>query len=117
MTDRSFFLGLCATAAAITVAPAAIAVAMNQKPQQPIAAPAAAEYITPAATAPEPEVANAHVRNNLNAADGLFKAGMDGCDSVSVAIFAGTNPSLYGPVSASDRAELARYAKRCNLRF
>ena len=116
MTDRQFFLGLCATCAAVTVAPAAIAVALTEQPQQPIAAPAA-QYIAPAATAPAPQVANAHVRNNLNAADGLFKAGMNGCDSVSIAIFAGTNPSLYGPVSASDRAELARYAKRCNLRF
>ena len=120
MTDRQFVLGLCATCAAITVAPAAIGMAMteqSQQPQQSIASPAAAEYVPPAATAPTFEVANSHVRNNLNAADGMFQHGMDGCTSVSIAIQAATNPSIFGPTSASDRAEVARYAQRCNLRF
>ena len=69
------------------------------------------------ALAPAAALANSHVRNNLNAADGMFKAGMDGCTSVSIAIQAATTPSIFGPVSASDRSEVARYAKRCNLRF
>ena len=64
-----------------------------------------------------PAFANSHVRNNLNAADGLFKVGMDGCPSVSMAILAASNPGTFGPVSASDRSEVARYARRCNLRF
>lgn len=64
-----------------------------------------------------PAHANSHVRNNLNAADGLFRADMDGCTSVSMAIMAASNPSTFGPVSSSQRAEVARYARRCNLRF
>ena len=69
------------------------------------------------AFAPAAALANSHVRNNLNAADGMFKHGMDGCASVSIAITAASHPEIYGPTSASDRAEVKRYAKRCNLRF
>lgn len=64
-----------------------------------------------------PAMANSHVRDNLNAADGMFKNGMDGCTSVSVAITAANNPGIFGPVSSSQRSEVARYASRCNLRF
>lgn len=64
-----------------------------------------------------PAAANTHVNDNLNAADGMFNAGMDGCTSVSVAIMAANNPSTFGPVSSSQRSEVARYAQKCNLRF
>ena len=64
-----------------------------------------------------PAHANSVVRDNLNAADGLFNAGMDGCSSVSIAIMAANNPGIYGSTSSSQRAEVARYARRCNLRY
>ena len=64
-----------------------------------------------------PAIANTHVNDNLNAADGMFNAGMDGCTNVSVAIMAANSPSTFGPVSSSQRSEVARYARRCNLRF
>ena len=64
-----------------------------------------------------PAMANSTLRDNLNAADGLFKVGMDGCSSVSIAIMAANNPGIYGATSSSDRAEVARYARKCNLRF
>ena len=64
-----------------------------------------------------PAMANTMVRDNLNAADGLFKVGMDGCTSVSMSIMAANNPGIYGTTSSSDRAEVARYARKCNLRF
>ena len=64
-----------------------------------------------------PATANSHVKDNLNAADGLFNAGMDGCSSVTLAIMAANNPGIYGPVSSSQRSEVARYARKCNLRF
>jgi hypothetical protein len=60
---------------------------------------------------------NTSVSDNLNAADGLFKAGMDGCDNVSIAIMAANNPDVYGPVSADQVSELKKYAKKCNLRY
>lgn len=60
---------------------------------------------------------NTSVSDNLNAADGLFKAGMDGCTNVTVAIMAANNSSFYGPVSADQVSELKRYAKKCNLRY
>jgi hypothetical protein len=47
----------------------------------------------------------------------MFKGNMDGCSSVSLAVMAATNPSIYGPTSDSQRAELKRYADRCGLRF
>ena len=117
MTDRQFFFGLCATCAAITVAPAAIAVALTEQPQQPIAAPAA-QYIAPAATTTAPQVDYTHVRDNLNAADTAWRNGLDGCTNVSVAITAAGNPAVFGgPATAEQRQDLAAYAKRCNLRF
>ena len=63
-----------------------------------------------------PALANKHVADNLNAADGLFKLGMDGCTSVSVAIMAYNNPQIYG-YNTVPRSEVARYARHCNLRF
>lgn len=63
-----------------------------------------------------PALANKHVADNLNAADGLFNAGMDGCTSVSMAIMAYNNPDIYGSNTVS-RSEVARYARRCSLRF
>ena len=64
-----------------------------------------------------PSLANTHVNDNLNAADGMFNSGMDGCTSVSMAIMAANNPSTFGPVSSSQRSEVARYAQKYNLRF
>tara|TARA_B100001093_G_scaffold492764_1_gene534210 strand:+ start:101 stop:343 length:243 start_codon:yes stop_codon:yes gene_type:complete len=61
--------------------------------------------------------ANSYVNDNLNAADGMFNAGMDGCTSVSGAILAANNPQIYGPTSSSLKAELKTYAQRCNLRY
>ena len=63
-----------------------------------------------------PVMANIHVADNLNAADQLFNNGMDGCSSVSVAIMAYNNPGTFGANTVS-RSEVARYARRCNLRF
>ena len=63
-----------------------------------------------------PVMANTHVADNLNAADQLFNNGMDGCSSVSVAIMAYNNPGTFGANTVS-RSEVARYARRCNLRF
>jgi hypothetical protein len=60
---------------------------------------------------------NKHVSDNLNAADMMFKGGMDGCPSVGVAIMAANSPTIYGPTSPSQMQELKRYAQRCNLRF
>ena len=63
-----------------------------------------------------PAMANKHVADNLNAADGMFNMDMDGCTSVSMAIMAYNNPDIYGRNTVS-RSEVARYARRCNLRF
>ena len=63
-----------------------------------------------------PALANKHVADNLNAADGLFSAGMDGCSNVTIAIMAYNNPGIYGANTVS-RSEVARYAQRCSLRF
>ena len=63
-----------------------------------------------------PALANKHVADNLNAADGMFNAGMDGCPSVSLAIMAYNSPEIFGANTVS-RSEVARYARRCNLRF
>ena len=63
-----------------------------------------------------PAYANKHVQDNLNAADNMFRAGMDGCPSVSIAITAYNNPETFGRNTVS-RSEVARYARRCNLRF
>mgnify|MGYP001169708876 CR=1 FL=1 len=63
-----------------------------------------------------PVMANTHVADNLNAADQLFNNGMDGCSSVSIAIMAYNNPGTFGANTVS-RSEVARYARRCNLRF
>ncbi len=60
---------------------------------------------------------NATVNDNLNAADGLFRAGQNGCSNVSIAILAANNPTIYGTATAQQRSELQRYAKRCGLRF
>ena len=60
---------------------------------------------------------NTAVNDNLNAADGMFKAGMNGCANVTVAITAANNPMIYGTVTAQQRADVQRYAKRCGLRF
>tara|TARA_Y100001968_G_scaffold333688_1_gene398392 strand:- start:891 stop:1133 length:243 start_codon:yes stop_codon:yes gene_type:complete len=61
--------------------------------------------------------ANPYVNDNLNAADQMFKYGMDGCMSVSVAIMAANSPSIYGPTSSSLRSELKNYAEKCDLRY
>lgn len=64
-----------------------------------------------------PAVANSHVNNNLNAADQMWRNDMDGCGNVTVAILAANSPGTFGPVSSSQRSEVARYARKCNLRF
>jgi hypothetical protein len=60
---------------------------------------------------------NTHIADNLNAADMMFKDGLDGCPSVSLAILAANSPSTFGPSTSSQRQEVKRYAQRCNLRF
>ena len=60
---------------------------------------------------------NTTINDNLNAADWMFRAGMNGCANVSVAITAANNPGIYGTATAQQRAELQKYAKRCGLRF
>lgn len=56
---------------------------------------------------------NPTVNDNLNAADGLFRTGQNGCSNVSIAIVAANNPAIYGTATAQQRMELQRYAKRC----
>jgi hypothetical protein len=60
---------------------------------------------------------NTYVSDSLNAADGMFKNGSDGCPSVTIAIMAANSPDIYGDTSASQRAELKSYTERCGLRF
>jgi hypothetical protein len=60
---------------------------------------------------------NTTVNDNLNAADGMFQSGMNGCPSVSMAILAVNNPGIYGTATAQQRADVQRYARRCGLRF
>ena len=62
-------------------------------------------------------LANSYVKDNLNAADGLFQYGMDGCTNVSMAIMVANNPAIYGPTSSSLKSELKRYAEKCDLRY
>jgi hypothetical protein len=63
-----------------------------------------------------PAMANTHVADNLNAADMMFRNGMDGCPSVSLAIMAYNSPQIYGDNTVG-YSEVKRYANRCNLRF
>ena len=63
-----------------------------------------------------PALANKYVADSLNTADEAHKLGMDGCISVSNAIRAYNSPEIYGTNTVS-RSEVARYARRCNLRF
>jgi len=79
--------------------------------------PPAPQQQAPAAASPLPAAPNTYVSDNLNAADGIFRSGMDGCPSVSLAIVAANSPSIYGPSSPAQRAELKPYADRCKLRF
>jgi hypothetical protein len=61
---------------------------------------------------------NSYVSNRLNAADVMFKQGMDGCPGVARAIEAANDSSTFGPTTCSGQIkELKKYAKRCNLRF
>ena len=65
-----------------------------------------------------PALANTFVNDALNAADGLFNVGEDGCIMVTQAILAANNPDVYGgSISSSQRREVAEYAARCGLRF
>ena len=64
-----------------------------------------------------PIYANSYVNDNLNAADMMFNAGMDGCMNVSVAIMVANAPQIYGPTSSSLKSEIKTYARKCNLRF
>ena len=63
-----------------------------------------------------PALANKHVKDNLNAADMMFANNMDGCPSVTIAVMAYNSPETFGQNTVS-RSEVARYARRCNLRF
>ena len=63
---------------------------------------------------------NTQINDLLNSADVAFKADLDGCPAVSVAIRLVNNPedvSGFGPVTSEQRAELKSYAARCGLRF
>lgn len=64
-----------------------------------------------------PIYSNSHVNDNLNAADMMFNAGMDGCTNVSVAIMVANAPQIYGPTSSTLKSEIKRYANKCSLRF
>jgi hypothetical protein len=65
----------------------------------------------------QPTAGNTAISDNLNAADGMFKAGMDGCPSVSLAIMAANSPGTFGVATGEQRNELKSYAARCGLRF
>tara|TARA_B100000941_G_C28379130_1_gene486355 strand:+ start:588 stop:803 length:216 start_codon:yes stop_codon:yes gene_type:complete len=64
-----------------------------------------------------PIYANSFVNDNLNAADMMFNAGMDGCINVSMAIMVANSPQIYGPTSSTLKSEIKTYARKCNLRF
>ena len=64
-----------------------------------------------------PMYANSFVKDNLNAADMMFNAGMDGCMNISVAIMVANSPQIYGPTSIALKSEIKTYARKCNLRF
>jgi hypothetical protein len=89
------------------IPPEQMAAPRQPPPPSPLAAPA------PSPSAP----LNPHVSDNLNAADVAFRAGMDGCSGVSIAITAANSPNIWGPTSPAQRAELKPYADRCKLRF
>ena len=97
---------------------AALALASCDAPPSPppptASVPASQQPATPPPSSAPP---NTHVSDNLNAADLAFRAGMDGCPGVSIAITAANSPTIYGPTSPAQRAELKPYADRCKLRF
>ena len=64
-----------------------------------------------------PALSNSYVKDNLNAADMMFRSGIDGCSNVSIAISVSNSPSIYGPTSDALKNELRSYAKKCNLRY
>ena len=73
-------------------------------------------FLIPIFLAP-PIYSNSYVNDNLNAADMMFKAGMDGCTNISMAIMVANTPQIYGPTSSTLKSEIKRYAKKCSLRF
>lgn len=77
-----------------------------------VVAPSGVVPVAPAANKP-----NTAINDNLNAADQMFKAGMDGCPSVSIALTAANSPAIYGAPTAEQKASLKAYAARCNLRY
>ena len=70
---------------------------------------------------PNTAAANTNVRDMLNNADVAWGMGdtQTACLSVSIAIQS-TGPlmdSQFGATTAAQKADLARYASRCNLRY
>jgi hypothetical protein len=68
--------------------------------------------VPPAASKP-----NTSINDNLNAADQMFKAGMDGCANVTMAITSANSPAVFGAPTEEQKASLRAYAARCNLRY
>ena len=64
-----------------------------------------------------PIYANSYVNDNLNAADMMFKNGLDGCTNVSMAIMVANSPQIYGSTSSALKSEIKKYANKCSLRF
>lgn len=71
----------------------------------------------PSAVAPGAGKPNTTINDNLNAADQLFKGGLDGCPSVTMAITAANSPAVFGAPTEEQKASLRAYAARCNLRY
>ena len=65
-----------------------------------------------------PALANTQVKDALNTADMNFRVGNNdmGCIMVDLAISSANTPDIYG-VNTVSRSEIARYAKRCGLRY
>jgi hypothetical protein len=75
---------------------------------------------TPAAKSSENGSRNAQIDALLNSADVAFRAKMDGCPAVSLAIRLAQEPDdrlLQGKVPPAQRQEIRSYAQRCGLRF
>jgi hypothetical protein len=77
-----------------------------------VSAPSGVAPVAPAASKP-----NTSINDNLNAADQMFKAGMDGCANVTMAITSANSPAVFGAPTEEQKASLRAYAARCNLRY
>lgn len=90
---------------------------------RPEGLPPQATEATPPPPSPDPSKPssrNVQVDALLNSADLAFRAGMDGCPAVSLAIRLAREPEGHlseGAVGSAQSQEIRGYAERCELRF